>query len=341
MNTLDFNWRTEFWYNYEHTLRGTKLVEQDARIYLHWDDIIVEGYMLGATASDDASMPYHIPFTFQLFVTNHMYLSTVGDDDYPITHAVDLQPLFGEEDFTKLLRQDDAEDSKKKLKAGVKEAAEYRSNVEEVRHALEVSEQARQAGQETGLTGFLNSNVGQGLMQGKNILANALAVGIHAQNLTFLSLVNRAFRARKMRFPRGIGGAEAYAGPPQYANEPNPWGFGPKRSLPYRSKIRHNVDEYVNGADSSAQMDFAAMDAALERMESATGYELEQRALEDLYILGIDPVQHPGGSPFGHDHALAAVAAVTSEAALLTIGFSVSAGLSAAGVSGVGGLLPL
>ena len=31
-NTLDFNWRTEFWVNYEETLRGSKLVERDARV---------------------------------------------------------------------------------------------------------------------------------------------------------------------------------------------------------------------------------------------------------------------------------------------------------------------
>ena len=94
MNTLDFNWRSEFWYNYEHTLRGTKLVEQNARIYLFYDDLVVEGYMLGANATDNAEMPYHIPFSFQLFVTNHQYLGAIGQEDYPITHAVNLKPLL-------------------------------------------------------------------------------------------------------------------------------------------------------------------------------------------------------------------------------------------------------
>lgn len=94
MNTLDFNWRTEFWYNYENTLRGTKLVEQNARIYLFYDDLVVEGYMLGANAQDLAENPYHIPFSFQLFVTNHQYLGNIGQEDYPITHAVNLKPLL-------------------------------------------------------------------------------------------------------------------------------------------------------------------------------------------------------------------------------------------------------
>jgi hypothetical protein len=322
MNTLDFNWRTEFWYNYENTLRGTKLVEQDARIYLYWDDIVVEGYMIGATAKDDASMPYHIPFSFQLFVTNHMYLSTIGDDDYPITHAVNLQPL---------LQQTDVEGAKRQLKQQVVAAAEYSSNIEKVRKSLQASEQARVAAQSQGVTGFLASGTGQKLMQGKNLLANALAIGVNAQNLTFLSVVNRLFRARKMRFPKGIGGAASYAGPPQYAGEEHPWGFGPKRKLPYRSKIRHNVDEYVQGAATEAQLDIAAREAALEAKMLQTGYELERMALTELAQAGIDPVQHPGGSLFGMDHALGAFAGAVSEGALLAIGFSVSAGLAAAG----------
>lgn len=319
MNTLDFNWRTEFWYNYENTLRGTKLVEQDARIYLYWDDIVVEGYMLGATARDDASMPYHIPFSFQLFVTNHTYLSTIGSDDYPITHAVNLQPL---------LQQTDVEGAKRQLKSQEVAAAEYQSNIEKVRKSLQASEQARLAASGGG---FLSSATGQKLMQGKNLLANALAIGVNAQNLTFLSIVNRQFRNRKMRFPKGIGGAASYAGPPQYAAEPYPWGFGPKRKLPYRSKIRHNIDEYVQGGSPEAQIDIAAREAALEEQMLATGYELERMALTELAQAGIDPVQHPGGSLFQNSHALGAYAGAVSEAALLAIGFSVSAGLAAAG----------
>lgn len=337
MNTADFNWRTEFWHNYENTLRGTKLVEQNARIYLYWDDIIVEGYMLGANAREDASMPYHIPFSFQLFVTNHTYLSAVGDNDYPITHAVNLQPL--------LQRGTDVEGARRELKAGAITTKEYESNVAKARAAFQDSPQARDAGDEGG--GFLSTNVGKGLMTSKNLLANALIMGVNAQNLTFLSIVNKMFRNRKMRFPRGIAGSESYAGPPQYASQPNPWGFGPNRKLPLRSKIRHNVDEYINGGNVEARIDSAAADKAVEARASADGHALEKKALADLEAAGIDPVQHPGGSPFEKGHSLGAVGGntptssllnagfnfppVASEAALLALGFSVSAGLAAAG----------
>jgi hypothetical protein len=326
INTLDFNWRTEFWHNYEHVLRGTKLVEQDARIYLHWDDIIVEGYMIEAMARDDASSPYHVAFSFQLFVTNHMYLSTVGDDNYPITHAVNLDAT---------LRQDDAEEARTDLKARSRKTAKYESNIEKVRKELEASEQARVASQERGLTGIMNSSGGQKFMKGKNLLANALAVGINAQNLTFLSVVNTLFRARKMRFPKGIGGMFSYSGPPQYAGEPAAFATGPKRSLPFRSKIRDNTDEYIGTADDPEFLpDYLLYDS-----ESITLYDLEKAVLNDLRLAGIDPVQHPGGSPFKDDHSLGVFAGSMSEAALLAIGFSVSGVLAGVGEQGLGGLI--
>lgn len=326
MNTLDFNWRTEFWHNYENTLRGTKLVEQDARIYLHWDDIIVEGYMMEATARDDASTPYHIPFSFQLFVTNHTYLSTVGDDNYPITHAVNLDATL----------RGDVEEARTSLKAGDRAATKYESNVEKVRRELQVSEQARVAAQGQGLTGILNSSGGQKFLKGKNLLANALAVGVNAQNLTFLSIVNTMFRARKMRFPKGIGGMLSYSGPPQYAGEPAPFARGPKRTLPFRSKIRDNKDEYIGTADEG---DTTSREWIRELNTSPRKYDLEKAALRDLEAAGIDPVQHPGGSLFKDDHALGVFAGAMSEAALLAIGFSVSGVLAGAGERGLGGLL--
>jgi hypothetical protein len=318
MNTLDFNWRTEFWHNYEHTLRGTKLVEQGARIYLYWDDIVVEGYMLGATASDDASMPYHIPFNFHLFVTNHMYLSTIGDDDYPITHAVK---------FDSLLHSWDVEGAKEDLSKYAVAGDKYLSNIEKVRRELQSSEQSRVAALGQGFS----SSGGQKFMKVKNLLANALAVGVNAQNLTFLSVVNRLFRARKMRFPRGIAGMFSYAGPPQRAGEPAPFARGPKRYLPYRTKIRHNEDEYIKGAD------FLPADALFDN-GFRKKYDLEKAVLNDLRLAGIDPVQHPGGSLLKNEHALGGFGGTITEASLLAIGFTVAGGLAATERSGLGGL---
>jgi hypothetical protein len=78
VNSKDFNWKNEFWSNYESRLRGTRLVEQNARLYFYFDDVVVEGFMMGAGATYTSDSPYLLPIQFQLFVTNYVELSTVG-----------------------------------------------------------------------------------------------------------------------------------------------------------------------------------------------------------------------------------------------------------------------
>lgn len=324
MNTRDFNWRTEFWYNYENTLRGTKLVELGARVYLHWDDIVVEGYILEAMARDDANTPYHIPFTFQMFVTNHTYLSQVGDDNYPIAAAVNVEPL---------LRQKDAEAAKDRLKQ--RDVNKSQSNITEVQRAHRNTSDAQLKNQVQGLSGLLDSgnevnrylglpDTSSKFLYGKAIMANALAVGVHAQNLTFLSVVNRLFRARKMRLPRGIAGMFSYIGPPQYAGMKTEWGEGPRRTEPLRSKIRDNKDEYIGTADGGG--DKSSTEWSEEQNTSKTEYDMEKVILTELELAGINPVQHPGGSLTKNKHALGGYAGAIQETALLQIGFTVAAG---------------
>src|SRR5688572_3607223 len=45
INSHDFNWEAEWWENYEQNFRGTRLVEKGGRLYMFYDDNIVEGYM--------------------------------------------------------------------------------------------------------------------------------------------------------------------------------------------------------------------------------------------------------------------------------------------------------
>lgn len=83
LNTADFNWRDEFWENYDRYFRGTKLVERGARLYLIYDEIIIEGYMIKAGAMESAENPLVIPFNFQMFVTGYTALSNIGDPRVP------------------------------------------------------------------------------------------------------------------------------------------------------------------------------------------------------------------------------------------------------------------
>ena len=75
MNTTDFNWRGTFWENWDKYFRATKLIENNARIYIGFDDIIVEGYPLNAVASQTADSPNAMSFSFNFFVTNYTNIS--------------------------------------------------------------------------------------------------------------------------------------------------------------------------------------------------------------------------------------------------------------------------
>lgn len=79
LNTFDFNWEAEWWFNYDNYLRGTKCVEHDARIYLTVDQTLVSGYIISTSSGKNAQERNHVGFNFQLFVTDYTQLSKVGD----------------------------------------------------------------------------------------------------------------------------------------------------------------------------------------------------------------------------------------------------------------------
>lgn len=83
MNTDDFGWRGQFMENYEQYLRGSKLVERNARLYLSWDTIVVEGYPINVSASEDAQNPYTVNFEMQIFLTNYKDFGRIGITDFP------------------------------------------------------------------------------------------------------------------------------------------------------------------------------------------------------------------------------------------------------------------
>lgn len=78
LNTKDFNWKYEWWENYEKLFRGTRLVEENARLYIYYDDVVLSGYLLQSQTSDDANNPCAVQFGFQLFVTDAVNLGSVG-----------------------------------------------------------------------------------------------------------------------------------------------------------------------------------------------------------------------------------------------------------------------
>lgn len=253
---MDFNWRTEFWYNYENYLRGTKLVEQNARIYLHWDDIVVEGYMLGADAADDADMPYHIPFTFQLFVTNHTYLSQyLGLPEYPIRATngmTDYDPARS------ALTVANASDMGKLNVFGV----------QQLNAAVQIGAQSALAAGLVGTGAAASALLGDNSKGplAKSLMLDLLSAGVMAQSITFLNVIRRYFKATPA--PR------------------------PLRSLGVRTNIADNEDEYVGGMYKNISLDSAAAQAADARMRMLqTAYDIESSVIYTLNQLQVNAVQ--------------------------------------------------
>jgi hypothetical protein len=79
LNTFDFNWEAEWWHNYDHYLRGTKCVENDARVVLSFDETLVSGYIINAAASKTSQDRHWIQFSFQMFLTSYTTYSRLGD----------------------------------------------------------------------------------------------------------------------------------------------------------------------------------------------------------------------------------------------------------------------
>jgi len=81
INSMDFNWRAEFWENWERYFRATRLVEKGHLMFIGFDDILISGYPLNAAAMQQAQPNQHVvQFNFNFFVTNYMntYMMDVG-----------------------------------------------------------------------------------------------------------------------------------------------------------------------------------------------------------------------------------------------------------------------
>jgi len=78
LNTADYNWRAEFWENWDFYFRATKLVQLDARMYISWDDVLVEGYPISANAHESAESPNAMVFSFNFYVTSYTSLAAKG-----------------------------------------------------------------------------------------------------------------------------------------------------------------------------------------------------------------------------------------------------------------------
>lgn len=75
LNSKNHDWKNEFQMNYEYFLRGSKAVEYRALMYLQYEDVLIEGYMMNCNITQTAQDPHAVGFNFNLLVTNRSPLN--------------------------------------------------------------------------------------------------------------------------------------------------------------------------------------------------------------------------------------------------------------------------
>lgn len=68
LNAQNHDWKNEFQENYEHFLRGSQAIQNQATMVLQYDDVLVEGYMLNCTTSMTGAVDKAVPFQFNLLI---------------------------------------------------------------------------------------------------------------------------------------------------------------------------------------------------------------------------------------------------------------------------------
>lgn len=81
VNSTNKPWRDNWKDMYEKKLRGSELVKQKARVYLTYDYVLREGYILDSAIRQISAHPYHVDFNFTMFITREINLKpTTGTE---------------------------------------------------------------------------------------------------------------------------------------------------------------------------------------------------------------------------------------------------------------------
>jgi hypothetical protein len=75
LNAKNHDWKNEFQLNYEYFLRGSQAVKYRATVFLQYDDVIVEGFLLNCSIQQNAQSHNGVPFSFSLLVINRSSLN--------------------------------------------------------------------------------------------------------------------------------------------------------------------------------------------------------------------------------------------------------------------------
>lgn len=92
LNGADFNWRQEWWQNYETYLRGTQCVANNTKVYISYEDFIIVGYIMGSSTEQAADPNEYIPFQFQMIISAVINTAIVGSSNFPYYTPVNIEP---------------------------------------------------------------------------------------------------------------------------------------------------------------------------------------------------------------------------------------------------------
>lgn len=70
LNSRDFNWWSEWLFNYQNYLRGTACVKSKSRVYLGFKKHIAVGYLLSTNVTISAQQENSMGFSFTMLLTN-------------------------------------------------------------------------------------------------------------------------------------------------------------------------------------------------------------------------------------------------------------------------------
>lgn len=91
-NSADFQWKDEWWENYNQFLRGTKCVENNTFVQISYEDLTVGGYILSCNTDLQADPSEMVPFNFQLLVSFTINSAHIGSNVFPYYTPVNIEP---------------------------------------------------------------------------------------------------------------------------------------------------------------------------------------------------------------------------------------------------------
>ncbi len=92
LNSADFNWRQEWWANYETYLRGTQLVATNTKVYISYEDFVIVGYLMSCSTEQTADPNEYISFNFQLLISSVVNTNVIGSSNFPYFTPVNIEP---------------------------------------------------------------------------------------------------------------------------------------------------------------------------------------------------------------------------------------------------------